>query len=87
MALLAADQMMAVYSDGSCGKTVLFALKNVTAGDTVDLVGHLKVIKRIGMVSDTSTTVASCSFTGTVVTIPAGPATDGVWLLAVGVAA
>jgi len=87
MALLTGDQVAVVYQDGSCGKTVLLALKGVTAADTVDLVGILKVIKRCGMVSDTGTTIAACTIAGTVVTIPTGPASDGVWLLAVGVSA
>jgi hypothetical protein len=87
MAALTGDQFSVVYQDGTCGRTALVALKNVTAADTVDLGGNFKVIKRAGIVSDTGTTIASCSITGTVVTIPTGPSADGVWLLAVGVAA
>jgi len=87
MALLASDQVSKVYEDGNCGKTMLFALKGVTAADTVDLTGLLKVVKRAGIVSDTGTTIASCSIAGTILTIPAGPAADGVWLLVVGVSA
>jgi hypothetical protein len=84
MAALAAT---AVYSDGSCSHTALFALKNATAADTADLSAHFSVVKRAGIVSDTSTTIASCSISGTTVTIPSGPAADGIWLLVVGVAA
>ena len=86
MAVLTADQFTVVYSEGACGKTALIALKNVTATDTVDLAGIFKVIKRCGIVSETGTTIASCSIAGTTITIPTGPAADGVWLLAVGVA-
>jgi hypothetical protein len=88
VALLAADQVTVSFAVGACGKTALFSLKNVDAADTVDLVGHFKVIKRAGIVSETGTTIAAiATITGTVLTIPAGPTDDGVWLLVVGVAA
>ncbi len=87
MAALTSDQISMVYKVGACGEVALFALKNVTAADTVDISSTFKVIKRCGIVSETGTTIASCSFAGAVVTIPAGPANDGVWLLAVGVSA
>ncbi len=87
MAALTADQVELVYQDGRCGHTALYALKNATAADTVDVGSAFKVVKRAGIVSDTGTTIASVSIAGTVLTVPAGPANDGVWLLVVGVAA
>lgn len=88
MALLTSDQASLVYSEGACGKTALYALKNVDAADTVDVAAQFKVVKRAGIVSDTSTTIAAIStITGTVLTIPAGPSDDGVWLIVVGVSA
>lgn len=88
MAALTTDQFTPVYTDGKCALTVLYALKNVTATDTVDLAGQFKVVKRAGLLSLTSSTVAAvATITGnTVLTIPAGPANDGVWLIAWGVA-
>jgi hypothetical protein len=87
MAALTADQAIAVYSDGTCERTVLYSLKNATAGDTADLARDFKVVKRAGIVSATATTIAAVTvLTGnTGITIPAGPAADGVWLLVVGV--
>lgn len=86
MAALAADQVTMVYTIGQCGKMALYSLKNVTAADTADLASQFKVVKRAGIVSDTGTTIASCAITSsTVITIPAGPAADGVWMLVVGV--
>lgn len=86
MAALASDQATMVYTDGQCSKMALYALKNVTAADTADLASQFKVVKRAGIVSDTGTTIAGCTITSnTVITIPAGPAADGVWLLVVGV--
>ena len=87
MSLLTNDQVALAYQDGYCAKAALFSLKNATALDTVDLAQWFKVVKRVGLVSDTGTTVGSCTFAGTVVTILTGPLNDGVWLLVVGVAA
>lgn len=88
MAALTTDQAMPVFSDGTCEKTVLYSLKNITAGDTAELNREFKVVKRAGIVSATGTTIAAVStITGnTGIIIPAGPAADGVWLLVVGVA-
>jgi hypothetical protein len=88
MPLLTNDQVSLCFQDGQCGKTAIYSLKNVNAADTVDVGGHFKVVKRAGLVSDTGTTIAAIStITGTVLTIPAGPANDGIWLIVVGVAA
>jgi uncharacterized membrane protein len=87
MALLGTDQCVELFQDGRCGRTALYALKNVDASDTVDVASSFKVVKRAGIVSDTGTTIAAIStITGTVLTIPAGPAGDAVWLLVCGVA-
>lgn len=86
MPLLTDDQVEPVFVEGKCGRTVLYALKNVDATDTVDVAKHFKVVKRAGIVSETGTTIASIvTITGTVLTIPVGPLDDGVWLLVVGV--
>jgi hypothetical protein len=88
MALLAADQAVMVFATGICGKMALYSLKNIDAADTVDVGAQFKVIKRAGIVSDTGTTIAAIvTITGTVITIPAGPSDDGVWLIVVGVSA
>lgn len=88
MAQLSADQVLGVYYDGTCERTALYSMKNVTAGDTADLIKDFKVVKRAGVVSATGTTIAAVTvFSGnTGVTIPAGPLADGIWLLVVGVA-
>lgn len=78
-------QIQEVFTDGKCGRTSLFAVKNATAGDTLDVGAFFSVVKLAGLVSNTGATIAGVSNTGTVLTIPAGPAQDGVWLLIVGV--
>lgn len=86
MTALNAGQVSKVYSDGACDHAALYALKNVTAADTLDLGGDFSVVKRAGIVSATGTTIAALSISGTTLTVPAGPNADGLWLLAVGVA-
>lgn len=87
MAALVPNQMEMQYTDGQCDRTCLIALKNVNAGDTADVSPWFKVVKRAGIVSVTGTTIAAVTtITGnTVLTVPAGPTADGVWLLVVGV--
>jgi hypothetical protein len=85
MAVLTADQIRPVFSDGQCQRTVLYALKNVDASDTFDIGGEFRSVKRAGMVSDTGSHIASVNFTGVTGTIPTGPSDDGVWLMVVGV--
>lgn len=87
MAALTSDQVTVVFTDGACGKTALYSVKNCTAGDTADLASQFKIVKRAGVVSATGTTIAAVSTitSNTVVTLPAGPTQDGIWLLVVGV--
>jgi uncharacterized membrane protein len=86
MAALTNDQFQKVYADGACSRTALYSMKNVTAADTVDVAADFKVVKRAGIVSSSGTTIAAiATITGTALTIPTGPANDGVWLLVVGV--
>jgi len=86
MAQLTVNQVYVAYQDGNCGRTALYALKNVTAGDTFDAAAQFATIRRGGLINETGSTIAAITFTGTVVTIPAGPAADAVWVLLVGVA-
>lgn len=79
-------QISAAFQDGLCAKTVFFSCKNVTAGDTINVGAFFRVISRTGLICLIGPTVAQPAFTGTVVTIPAGPAQDAAWLIVYGVA-
>jgi hypothetical protein len=88
MALVAAQP---VFHDGSCQHTALFPLNNTTAGDTIDVGNWFTVVKRAGIVSGTgphiaavATIAAGANGGPTLLTIPAGPNQDGIWLLVVG---
>jgi hypothetical protein len=88
MALLTANQVQLEYTDGKCIRTCLFSIKNADATDTVDMTPWFMVVKRAGIISSTGTHVLAAAVSGTpplTVTIPAGPADDGLWLLVVGV--
>ena len=83
----------AVYQSGDCDRTVLLAVRGTTAGDTVDVAQWLNVVKLAGLVSATGTTIAGFGGPGTganggptLLTIPAGPSQDGVWIIVTGVA-
>jgi hypothetical protein len=89
------NQATPVFQDGECFKTALFAVKNASAGDTIDLANYFRVVKRAGLVSATGTAIAGVTITQnstqmlTLATIPtATPAItqDAVWIIAVGVA-
>jgi hypothetical protein len=87
------NRAAAVFQDGECFKTALFAVKNASAGDTIDLISWFTVVKRAGLVSATGTTISTVAITNNptqqpvLATIPAGVTADGVWLLVIGVSA
>lgn len=87
MAVLTEDQFELVYKDGVCDRCGFYSVKGCTAGDTMDVSRYFKVVKRAGLVSATGTTIAAVTFAGPVLTIPTGPATDGCWVVVVGVSA
>jgi hypothetical protein len=73
-----------VYVEGRADVVALFALKDVTTGDTADLAPWFQVINRAVAMGITQFVEIAATFTGTVVTIPAGLATDSAYLLAWG---
>jgi hypothetical protein len=81
MAVLTAAQCVRVWADGWSDRTCLYALRNVTTGDTADLTGdYLKVIRAV-MLGTTVSGAAAASVSGTVVTMPTGLAGDAGFLL------
>jgi hypothetical protein len=87
VATLTPDFYHLVYANGACGKTALYALRDVTTGDTCDLVTEFKVVKQAFVQGVTVQGQEVASVSGTVVTVPAGIAQDAVWMLASGVSA
>ena len=88
MAAVNPNQVRVLYKDGEADRIVLYALKNVTAADTVDFSQEFSFLKRAVMLGATinGATSASVSSPATV-TIPATVANDAIYVLAWGCAA
>lgn len=88
MALLNFNQVSLEWWDGKAEKAALYSLKNVTAGDTVNLNGAFLFVKRAVAASATDVhTGVIANINGTIITIPPGPLNDAIWLFVVGVSA
>lgn len=86
MAALTNEQYPILYQDGRSARVALYALLNVTTGDTADLSAVFMSVKRAVILGTTLQGQAVVTtITGTTVTIPAGSNDAGV-LLAYGVA-
>lgn len=85
MAVLDVTHYALVWQDGLSEKTALYALRNVTAADTVDVTGQFSVVKRAVIIGTTLVGSGIVStIAGTVITIPTGPASDAGYLLVYG---
>jgi hypothetical protein len=87
MAALAGNQVVLAWQDGDADKAAVFAIKKMTAGDTVDLSAWFLAVKTATLIGTTVVGTVVLSPSGTVVTIPAGVSNDAGWLTAWGVAA
>jgi hypothetical protein len=85
MAALTAQNCVQVWSDGQAERTALYALRNVTAGDTLDLSNDFNPPLRAVLLGTTLVGTASVtSFAGNVLNMPGGNH-DGAYLLVFGV--
>jgi hypothetical protein len=83
MAVLTAANCTLIYTDGKADKVALFALSKVNTGDTIDVstISNFLIVKT-GVVMGVSEFVEiAATFTGTVVTMPAGLSNDSGYLL------
>jgi hypothetical protein len=87
MAALTQNHYVLEFSNGLAARTCLYALRLVTTGDTVDLGSEFLAVKQAIMLGTTVVGSAVATFAGTVVTMPAGLAGDGAYLLVWGVSA
>jgi hypothetical protein len=93
MAALTQDQVVQVYTEQGARCRTLFEVKDITAGDTVDLsvatgFGNFRVIEQAAWVIVTGpggVTSATISRPGTI-TVPASATHDAAYLLVDGVA-
>lgn len=84
-ALTLSVQVVQVWTDGLSDFTALYALRGITAGDTVDLTPDFRAIKRAVLLGVTVAGTVTATNTGNVITIPAGPSNDAAYLLVYGV--
>lgn len=91
MAAVAGNQIKKLYSEGSAGEIAVYALRNVTTGDTVDFgpsgTGDFLVLKQAVMIGATVAGSATATVSGTSITIPAGVAGDAIYIMVRGAAA
>jgi hypothetical protein len=80
---------IAVWSDGSAERVSLYAMRKMTAGDTLDLSADFNppIVASIMGTAGTATGQAGVisSIGGNVITIPAGPSNSAGFLLVYGV--
>jgi hypothetical protein len=82
MAALTAAQVLQVWAEGRSDRAALYALRNVTAGDTADLSADFSVVKQAIMLGTTVNGAGVATASGTAVTMPAGLSKDAAYLLA-----
>jgi uncharacterized membrane protein len=87
MAALVKQQYAQQWSDGQADRVALYALRNVTTGDTADLSEQFTVIKRAIILGTTVAGTAVATVSGITVTMPSGLANDAGYLLVFGCAA
>lgn len=85
MAALTADQVKPQWVDTGARRWTLFAMLNVTSGDTADLSAYFRVIKQTAWMGATVSGVVAGTFTAQGVTAPAGLSADSAYLLVDGV--
>jgi len=81
MAALDGTHFTRVWDDGRAERVGLYALKNVSAGDTLDLSNDFSVLKRAVLLGTTVNAAAQVSVNGTGIAIPAGANADAGYLL------
>lgn len=75
-----------VHDDGDAERVVLYALRNVTAADTLDLALEFSQVRYACLIGTTVVgAVLVATITGSVLTIPAGLNHDAGYLLVFGV--
>ena len=75
-----------VHDDGDSERVVLYAMRNITAADTIDLSQEFSQVRYAAIIGTTVVgAILVSTISGSVVTIPAGLSHDGAYMLAFGV--
>ncbi|MFJ4828408.1 hypothetical protein ACIP79_00480 [Streptomyces sp. NPDC088747] len=86
MAALDPNRYPLMWMNGESDRVALYALRDVSATDTVDVIQQFTIIKRAVIMGTTVAAAVGASISGTTVTVPAGANRDGAYLLVYGVA-
>jgi len=87
VASLSAQQVKQLYEAGDADRVALYAVRNVTTGDTFDFAADFSLIKRAIMMAATASSQAVASVSAsTTITMPAGLSGDAAYILAWGCA-
>lgn len=87
MAALVHGQYPLQWQDGQAERAALYALRNVTTGDTFDVAEQFTNVKRAFVMGATvAGQAAVVTITGTVITLPTGLTNDAGWALVFGCA-
>ncbi|MGW7066304.1 hypothetical protein ACWGII_26185 [Streptomyces sp. NPDC054855] len=86
MAALEPNRYPLMWMNGESDRVALYALRDITAGDTIDVIQQFTVVKRATIMGTTVAAAAGASVSNTTVTVPAGANRDGAYLLVYGVA-
>lgn len=86
MAVIAAGQVLRVYVNDAPDRTALYKVSKVTTGDTLDIgptgvSTDFQTVKQAIILATTTTLAFTCAISGTVLTMPAGLASDAGYLL------
>lgn len=87
MAALSPTRYPLQFMDGLSDRVALYAVRDVTANDTIDVAQEFTVVKRAVLMGTTIAAAVSASVTvPTTITIPAGANRDAAYLLVYGAA-
>lgn len=86
MAALEPNRYPLMWMNGESDRVALYALRDITATDTIDVVQQFTVVKRAVIMGTTIAAAVGASVSNTTVTIPVGANRDGAYLLVYGVA-
>jgi hypothetical protein len=86
MALLDGSQVTELWRSGIAEQFMLFAVKKVTTGDTMDLGLYFRVVMQVAFIGATVSGIAQGTINGTTVTAPAGLTNAGAYMFVQGVA-
>lgn len=87
MADLPLNRYPLMWMDGQAERTAVYALRDVTGADVLDVYQEFTVVKRAVVLGTTIAAAVSMSVSGTEITVPAGANRDAAYMLVFGAAA